>query len=674
MLKWTCIIGLFLSFAMGPCMFGGVLVSAAGEDDLNPVVVLETNYGDITLELFMKDAPISVDNFLSYVQDGFYDKTVFHRVVKGFVIQAGGMIEVGLHRAANAPIVNEADNGLMNKRGTVSMARTSEINSGTSHFFINLRDNTSLDHYPNDPTKFGYAVFGRVADGMDVVDRIAQVEVTSEGTYQDLPASPVVIRRAYVQAKATAAKRGLATAYDSATPMPASPPVITVDVSFYEPSGNSALDAEEHGSAEVSLRNEGTGAAYGVRVRASLVSAVEGLAVGGDVEIGKLEPGERRSTEISLGADEDIPSREVSLKIECIEANGFDADPVVLKFNTKALVPPELVLADFGVETVSGSTELKPGEQADITVRIKNNGAGIAAGVRVGVQPGTGEDVFMPGAGEFEIGVVGAGGYRDITFTFFTNKRYEGSDVPFTVTIAEERNRYGGDFSFSVPLRKVVTPIREVAVVAEEESGGAAKSAHPRPLRIDIETDIPMGREKKPDAVAVVFGISAYKNPDVPRVDFAVRDAEVVRKYLEKSLGYDPVNILFATDEDATLGRFKTLIEGRLRNYVKPGESDVFFYYSGHGAPDPETREGYFIPYECDPNYARNGGYPVSQLYTILEGLGARSTTVVIDACFTGMTVEGKSLISRVSPIYVEEVKGLPLTLPNGAIFHAGSS
>jgi len=168
------------------------------ETSPNPMVVLQTNYGDITLELFKKEAPISVENFLRYVREGFYDNTIFHRVVKGFVLQAGGMTKDLKQKKQHEPIKNEATNGLSNKRGTISMARTSAINSATSHFFINLVDNTRLDHRGEDPASYGYAVFGKVAKGMDVVDKIANVKVTTKGRYQNVPVEPVVIKKAYV--------------------------------------------------------------------------------------------------------------------------------------------------------------------------------------------------------------------------------------------------------------------------------------------------------------------------------------------------------------------------------------------------------------------------------------------------------------------------------------------
>ncbi len=166
----------------------------------NPMVVFQTNHGDIKIELFAQDAPLSVKNFLMYVGDGFYDGTIFHRVISGFVLQAGGFEEDMDERPKKAPIKNEATNGLKNKRGTLSMARTNDINSGSSHFFINLRDNTNLDHSGMEPAKYGYAVFGKVADdaGMKVVDEIAKVKVTTKGRHQNVPAEPVMIKKAYI--------------------------------------------------------------------------------------------------------------------------------------------------------------------------------------------------------------------------------------------------------------------------------------------------------------------------------------------------------------------------------------------------------------------------------------------------------------------------------------------
>ena len=160
-------------------------------------VVMETNLGTITIELYPDRAPETVKNFLSYVDEGFYDGTIFHRVIPGFVIQGGGFAPGMKKKTTHPPIKNEAANGLKNLRGTLSMARTGIVDSATSQFFINLRDNAALDHRGNSPAAFGYAVFGRVASGMDVVDRIAAVPTGRMGYYRDVPRRDVMIIRAY---------------------------------------------------------------------------------------------------------------------------------------------------------------------------------------------------------------------------------------------------------------------------------------------------------------------------------------------------------------------------------------------------------------------------------------------------------------------------------------------
>lgn len=161
-------------------------------------VLLKTNQGDITLTLDSMKAPKSVANFLQYVKSGHYDGTIFHRVIDNFMIQGGGMTVGMKQKPTVAEIENEASNGLKNDRGTVAMARTSEPHSASSQFFINLNDNDFLNHTAPNAQGWGYAVFGKVTDGMDVVDKIRKVKTASSGFHQDVPAQDVVIEKATV--------------------------------------------------------------------------------------------------------------------------------------------------------------------------------------------------------------------------------------------------------------------------------------------------------------------------------------------------------------------------------------------------------------------------------------------------------------------------------------------
>jgi len=167
----------------------------------NPRVLLHTNMGDVTVELYQEKAPKTVDNFLQYVKDGFYDGTVFHRVIAGFMIQGGGWTRDLQRKRARAPIHNEANNGLSNVRGTLAMARTADPHSAAAEFFINTVDNKRLDYVgdANGATSWGYCVFGKVVDGMDTVDKIKALETGAQGPFQsDVPKTPVVIEKATV--------------------------------------------------------------------------------------------------------------------------------------------------------------------------------------------------------------------------------------------------------------------------------------------------------------------------------------------------------------------------------------------------------------------------------------------------------------------------------------------
>ena len=157
------------------------------------MIRFETTLGNFTVELYDDKAPVSAENFLKYVDEGFFDGTVFHRIVPGFVIQGGGLTPDYVHKKTHPPVKNEAANGVRNERGTLSMARTDEIHSATSQFFVNLADNDFLDQRPG---QYGYAVFGRIAEGMDVIDRIAKVGTGRRKGHSDAPLEDIVITSA----------------------------------------------------------------------------------------------------------------------------------------------------------------------------------------------------------------------------------------------------------------------------------------------------------------------------------------------------------------------------------------------------------------------------------------------------------------------------------------------
>lgn len=172
---------------------------ASVEGAKNPIVLISTSSGDVRAEIFVDQAPITAQNFLNYVEEKFYHGLIFHRVIRDFMIQGGGFDPQMRQRPAKGPIKNEAANGLKNDTGTLAMARTSVVDSATCQFFINVRDNDFLNHRDASPAGFGYAVFGRVVGGMEVVKKIAQVETGNVGMHGDVPLEPVVIHSMQVE-------------------------------------------------------------------------------------------------------------------------------------------------------------------------------------------------------------------------------------------------------------------------------------------------------------------------------------------------------------------------------------------------------------------------------------------------------------------------------------------
>lgn len=164
-----------------------------------PVVRMQTSMGQITIELDTENAPISSENFLVYIRDGFYDQTIFHRVIPNFMVQGGGFTVDMKQKKSNAEIKNEADNGLKNDRGTLAMARTQVVDSASSQFFINLVDNDFLNHQSKTPSGYGYAVFAKVTEGMEIVDTIAKVSTGNSGGHQDVPKEAVIIESVSIE-------------------------------------------------------------------------------------------------------------------------------------------------------------------------------------------------------------------------------------------------------------------------------------------------------------------------------------------------------------------------------------------------------------------------------------------------------------------------------------------
>ncbi len=452
---------------------------------------------------------------------------------------------------------------------------------------------------------------------------------------------------------------------------PSLPPALAAAVSFTEPSGDNILDAGEEGTLLVTLTNTGQGAAYGVEVALRLALrepqgdvSGQGLAFPARRYLGEIAPGKSQQASIPLKAELDVPDGKATLTCSFTEANGFEPDPVEITFDTRAYRPPQLALADVGVDEPSGNGMIEPGEVVTVMVRVQNRGQGSAEETRARVNIGKNVYIAEGSEIEFDLGTLEPGAAADLEFKIYTNRR--AKEIPVSVTLTERHGKYGlADAPLELPFNQPVRSIQQVVV--EGKAGEEIEIAEAGGLSIDIERDIPVGRDRRKDAVALVIANRRYRNPDVPDVDFAHRDGEFVKQYLVRTLGYREGNIFVY--QDATLSNFRTALK-KLGNAARKG-SDVFVYYTGHGAPDPDEKAGYFVPVDCDPNYVKVGGLALDEFYDELGRIKAGSVTVVIDACFSGASEAGM-LIQEASPVFIS-VEGPAAALKDGVVLTSSS-
>ncbi len=438
------------------------------------------------------------------------------------------------------------------------------------------------------------------------------------------------------------------------------PPQLSASVKFTEPSGNNILDAGETGKLIVTVQNAGNGDAFDVKAELKPNKRIAGLSFHREVSIGTIPSGKAVSIEIQLQTDEDIPTDTLSFDIEVKEANGFDAAPMKLTFKTKAFEPPKLVVADIGINDQNKNARIEPMEIVELTACIQNMGYGDARSVSVDVQPG--QNVFIAGDGKshFELGGIQAGKFKDVTFIFYTNNRIkDGEKIPLAIQINEARAKFNANRPLTLVMNAPQKKVEEI-VVKGEDIDRRAEIALAGGLSVDVDMRIPEGEKAGKYDIAVIIGNKNYRVSGAPDVEFADRDAVIMKEYLMRAFGYDPQNIIY--EENATFAKFNEIFgsekdyKGKLYKFVRNGVSRVFIYYVGHGAPDIESQDAYFVPVDANPDYIRTNGYRLQTFYDNLSKIPAKKMTVVLDACFSGSS-EGGMLFKQVSPAMVRVKK-----------------
>ncbi len=434
-------------------------------------------------------------------------------------------------------------------------------------------------------------------------------------------------------------------------------PNLSVQAEMVGLPGDGALEAGEEATLRVAVTNQGEGTARSVEVWAAPKPQRSGLHLEGEavsdtgaVRLGSAEalaPSTETVFTGTLTAGSEVSGAPGRYSIHVREGNGFGPeDPSLVTVGTEAREPPALELGGFEVasreESQEGQDELLPGTASQVRIQVRNAGLGPAREVEAEVEVGRGGTLL--GEVRRAVGTLQPDDTASISVPI--SAREAGGEVPVRLQLKSSPGAYVTTLEQTVP---VATPVD----------------------RMIPETDM-----ERPDAVAVVIGIKEYQNQDIPSVEYALRDAEVMRTYLTRTLGFREENIIFA--KNATGSKLREIFgtgdnpRGQLYNWVKPGESDVFVYYSGHGAPAPGEDEAYLVASNTNPNYLSINGYPAEQLYENLVEIPARSVTVVLEACFSGVSEDG-AVVQRASPVKLS-VENPVLAMENGLAFTAGAA
>ena len=441
------------------------------------------------------------------------------------------------------------------------------------------------------------------------------------------------------------------------------PPRLSVgNVSYSDSTNSNVLMANGEGNISFTVANAAAGGtAYNLKAIVSAKdsngNAVQGISFANTKTIGNIAPGKSVNVNIPIKTGENLAGGTAAFTITFSEANGFEPDSKTIKIQTVKTDPPDVQLAEFGLDDTEGELSfgngngiVEPGESIVLNLALLNNGDGITKDTKITFESGDSEIHFIDNT-QFSKGNIQPGGKVSLNTAFSISRRYKGSStLPIKMKITDERKRFSKEIPLNIALKRSY-PKTEIINIA---------SNYKKPQKIKTQTDplnnIPDAKTQNKYGVAVIIGVRNYENK-VPPVLFAINDAQTVRDYVVKALGYNPDNIIYV--ENPTKGQMEEIFgtdkthKGRLFNYIKPDRSDVLVYYAGHGAPDQGTKTAFFVPKDANPDYIRIGGYSMETFYANLAKLPAKNITVLTDACFSGQTGDGRMIINHASPLAV---------------------
>lgn len=442
-------------------------------------------------------------------------------------------------------------------------------------------------------------------------------------------------------------------------------PFLVAEVDFWEPSGNNVLDAKEESFIKLTIKNVGSMPAQECVIEINPITYYPSIEIQKADVIKKLEAGEEIIMNLSVKAGSMISTGNAMLTLKIFEKDGFNLEPEkIIIIPTRVFQPPKPEVADYGIEDEDRNNRIKQGEKVTLTFRIQNNGETPSYNTKVRIFPG--ENVIPVDINhEYVLGDLNPGEYKDISAIINTYAR--ATDVKVTTVIKEYTNKYGFSKTFNLPFNVIQKNPEEIIIKKKVFIPNDTN------LQMDVSSNIPIASVNKENAVAVIIGNKDYQGK-VPSVDFTLNDAALIKNYLEQALGYSPQNIIYIENayQSDLIKVFGTEnnYKGQLYDWVKPN-SDMFIFYSGHGAPDPDSKKGYLVPVDCDPNKVALNGYSLQNLFSNLDKIAAekkiQNVTVVLDACFSGNSVQG-NLLANINPIYVS-FKNQSMTHQNSALF-----
>jgi len=452
------------------------------------------------------------------------------------------------------------------------------------------------------------------------------------------------------------------------------PPYLEIiSLTLKDGNNDGILEALERGEINLTVQNKGKGNGYDLNVIVSALENYEGLRFE-EAKIDFIGMNETKTIKIPIYADKKVKTQEVKLRIDVKEPYfGADADPRVLVFSTKRLEPPDVKIAQTSVdddeegESMGNSnSKIELGETVELTTILQNLGTGMAENTKVQVLPLRETEVMYLGKDSIiPVGNIKPGEWKKVVLPIYVSKRFEGDEFSLRLKITETRLNISRDTTLVFALNKPFQKPSEI-IVSTRPPIEEKPEIQPLPeLTADVDVDIPVTGMKNKNGIAVIIGCAEYSKPDVPKVEYGLRDARIVKEYLINMFGYQEANVIFLqnptkADWERVFG-IKGNPKGQLYNYVKKDESDVFVYYTGHGAPDLKEKRAYFVPSDADPSYIELQGYPLDLFFENLSQLPAKRITVVIDACFSGAYDKGL-IIKYASPltgVKVERVEGI---------------